>query len=462
MTTARRIEPHAKGGIPLKRGFPIIGNIPGFRSNQHIFLRDLWQDYGDLASMKIGPFTVLVISHPDLVQEVLVEKNRQFLKVESDPNTPRGLKLILGDGLLTNAEHDSWLSQRRMMQPMFHRRRISAMGDKMVAATERMLTIWDDKARQGETVEIHDAMMHVTMDIITRTMFSMDITSDAAEAGHAVTVSAKFVSARGQNPLKPPLSWPTPANREFRRSKHELDSLMYRIINERRASGGTKDDLLDMLLEARDEETGEGMNDTQLRDEVVTIFAAGHETTSNALTWTLYLLTQNPAVMQRLHQELDSVLGGRTPTLDDLKDLPYTLMVLEESMRLMPPVPFYPRISVPGASLAGHTFSVGTPLLIAINNIHQHPDFWPDPTRFDPERFHPEHRAVTHRLAYMPFGAGPRLCIGNNFALMEGQLLLAMMAQRFDLELVPGQQIEPEVAITMRPRYGINMRLKAR
>lgn len=442
---------------PGPRGDWLVGNMRDFRRDSLGTIAQAFASYGEIVKFKIGPRTLHMLAHPELAQEVLVERGNDFVKMP----TNQGLGLMLGNGLVTNSDHDSWLTQRRMIQPMFHRQRLVAMGDKMVAAGERMLERWQTWPA-GEVVNIAEEMMQVTLDIITQTMFSADVLSEAGKVGPAVSLSAHFVSQRGVSPIQLPLSWPTRSNRVFRQAMQTLDEIVYRMINQRRAEGTTHGDLLDMLLEARDADNGERMSDQQLRDEVLTIFAAGHETTANALSWAWYALAQHPEILARLQAELDSVLQGRTPTIADLPNLPYTQQVFNEVLRLYPSVPTVPRLVKHATMLRGYALPAESLVLISIYNIHRHPEFWPDPKSFNPDRWAGDDHKRQHRLAFMPFGAGPRLCIGNNLALMEGQLLLTMVAQYADLRLVPGQKVTPEVAVTMRPKNGLKMTIHPR
>lgn len=442
---------------PGPQGDRLTGNVRDFRRDVLGTLADGFATYGDIVRFRLGPRIVHVVSHPELAQEVLVERGDEFVKLRRD----QGLGIVLGNGLITNTDHDSWLTQRRMMQPMFHRHRLAAMADKMTAAGERMLTRWQARPA-GEPVNIATAMMQVTLDIVTQTMFSADVMDKASVVGPAVGVATHFVVERLRSPISPPLQWPTPRNRSLRRAMHTLDDVVYHLIEQRRKDGTTPGDLLDMLLEARDADTGERMSDQQLRDEVLTIFAAGHETTANTLTWAWYALAQHPRILAQLHTELDNVLQGRPPTVADLPALPYTQQVLNEVLRLHPSVPSVPRLVPVATTLRGYTLPADSLVLTSIYNIHRHPAFWSEPTVFNPDRWSEAGTKPHHRLAFMPFGAGPRMCIGNNLALMEGQLLLALVAQRYDLHLVPDQQIVPEVAVTMRPKHGLMMTLHPR
>ncbi|RMH00606.1 MAG: cytochrome P450, partial [Chloroflexi bacterium] len=380
----------------------------------------------------------------------------------AEPNR-EGLELALGNGLVTNPDYESWLPQRRMIQPMFHRKRIAQMGDKMQAAAADMLARWEEKYAPGDEMMLDLEMTAVTLDIINRTMFSTSGADKLANrVGPAVGTVAEFVFERGRRAFQLPLDWPLPGHRIFRQAQAELDALIDEIINQRRQSNQQYDDLLDMLLAARDEETGIGMSESQLRDEVKTIFAAGHETTSNALTWTWYLLSQHPDVLRRLQAEVDAVLAGRLPNMADLEQLPFTRQVFQESLRLCPPVPFIPRYLPEPVTVNGRILPAPCTILVSVYNIHRHPDFWDEPEQFNPDRFEATRFASQHKYAYIPFGAGPRMCIGNHFAMMEGSLLLATIASRYELRLVPGHPVKKHVAITMRPEHGLKMTIHPR
>jgi len=422
--------------------------------------------YGDVARFRVGPRTVHLISHPDLAQEVLVKQKEIFFKIQEGTDKKIGLGLVLGEGLLTNRDHDSWFTRRRMLQPVFHRRRIVTMADEMVAAGRKMLSRWEEIYASEGVFDVHEEMMRVTLDVINRTMFGADVTREAGRVGTAMTVLTRYAFAQAGNPFSVPPWVPTRRNQEFHRALETIDSVVLDLIRARQAARSSgeqlRGDLLDMLLDAEDAETGERMTDQEVLDEVKTVFAAGHETTANALTWTWLLLSEHPEVGEKLVAELDTVLGGRAPDLADVPNLHFTRQVFDEALRLYPPVPALVRRVVRPSILGGYEIPVGSRALISIYNIHRHPQFWEEPNRFEPERFSPEQRASDHDLAYIPFGAGQHKCIGNNLALMEGPLLLAMIAQRYELDLDPGRPVEREVAVTMRPKEGVYVRLRPR
>lgn len=454
MTTS--LPPRPPSLPPGPKGTWPLGNARAFRQGFLHATTSGWRQYGDLVRFEIANRTLLIVSHPDFAQHVLVDRAADFPK----RNARLGLGLLLGNGLVTNIDHASWLSQRRMMQPMFHKARLAAMASKMEAAAARLAGRLE--ARQGQVVDIDDEMTSVTLDIITQTMFSADLLSEAGRVGPAVTQGTRFIQTRIQSPFAAPMSWPTPANKAFLKQKGVLDAIVRRLIDERRASGEANGDLLDMLLEARDEDTGQGMTDAQLRDEVLTIFGAGHETTANTLTFACWVLARHPEVLARLRDELDRVLGGRLPTVADLPNLPFTRAVLDETLRLYPAAPVTsPRRVAKDTELGGRRVLAETNVFVSIFNIHRHPAFWPNAETFDPDRFLTG-RLPAHRFAYLPFGAGARKCIGTNLAAMEGALLLATLAGRFDLRPAPGFELQLEQTITLRAKNGLPMTVRAR
>lgn len=412
------------------------------------------QDYGDIAHYKIGPQHLFLFNHPDLIRDVLVTNQKNFHK-------SRGLeraRRLLGTGLLTS-EDEFHLRQRRLAQPAFHRQRIAAYATTMSEFAERTRSSWSD----GQTVDMHTEMMRLTLGIVAKTLFDADVDSEAAEIGNAMTTAFESFNY-AMLPFTEYLEkLPLPAVRRFNAARNRLDQTIYRMIRERRASGEDRGDLLSMLLLAQDTEgDGTGMSDLQLRDEALTIFLAGHETTANALTWTWYLLSQHPDVEARLHAELDSALAGHLPTFDDLPRLPYTRMVLAESMRLYPPAWAIGRRAIHAFGTRGYTVPAGSVILMSQYIMHRDARFFPDPERFDPERWTPEAQAERPKFSYFPFGGGARVCIGEQFAWMEGILLVAALAQRWRMRLVPGHVVDLQPLITLRPRYGMKMTLERR
>jgi cytochrome P450 len=447
--------------LPVYKGKPILGVFLEFNRDALTFLERNWYIYGDHFVTKLGPLPLHVISDPLLAQEALTTRKHILRRSERfEGGTP--LTYILGLSLIT-IDGDSWLLKRRMMQPVFHRSNITAMGDKMQSAGEAMLERWS-KLPPGRTVDLTREMKLVTLDIINRTMFSYDVLREVDRIGEVVDSSLDFIAGRAGNPFALPARWTIiPSHKRFWQQRAKLDDYLFRMIRERRlalAEGKHKNDLLEMLIEAQDNDTGKRMNDQQVRDEVSGIYGAGHETTALALTWAWHALNKYPDILGKIRVEVDAL--GHNVQSGDLPNLPYTLAVIEETMRLYPPVPMTVRVAFEQAELGASSIPKGDLIFIAIRNIHRHPAYWQDPLAFRPERFLPENKGSLNRNAYMPFLSGPHMCIGNHFALMEGQLLLAMMAQKFDMAGSPTQSDEGKMAITMRPKYGLPVRITPR
>ncbi len=448
--------PDAAASPPGPRGYPIVGVLPQLRANPIRTFLDAADRYGDFVRMKAGPYDGYQISNPADIKHVLQDNYRNYHK---SPLYER-LKEFVGEGLLTS-EDSFWLRQRRLAQPAFHRQRLIAIADAMVDCTEQMLERWQDVADRGTAIDLVQELMHLTQRIIVRTMFSTDLGS----AAEVVNRTWPIVNQRvGETfwATKLETRLPLPANRRFRRALQELETVVYRIIAERRRSGRDEADLLSMFLAARDEDTGERMTDRQLRDEVMTMLLAGHETTSLALSWTYFLLWQHPEADRNVADEAARVLGGRRASFADAERLPGTRMVLEESMRLYPPAWGFSRLALADDEIGGYRVPAGSIVFMIPFVVHRRPALWPDPERFDPDRFTPDRVADRPRFAYFPFGGGPRQCIGNQFAMVEAQLILATVARRWRLQVEPGPAIEPEPLITLRPKPGIRVTLSAR
>ena len=440
---------------PGPRGHFLLGNVREIQRDSIGFNTAMARQYGDVIRVRVITWPTYMVFHPDDVKRVLQENNRNYSKDVYNVNL---LKPLLGQGLFTN-DGTSWLHQRRLMQPAFHRKRLADFGTLMTSTTVATLEQWHSSAEHDRPLDIAEEMMRLTLRIVGEALFTIDLSNEADSVGQAFTAVRTLLSDYVFNPF-PPLGFPTPRNRRLQAAIRSLDSVVQVIINERRKHNTDTGDLLSMLMLARDEETGEGMNDRQLRDEVMTLLLAGHETTANALTWTWYLLSQYPDVERRLHAELDDVLGGNLPTVEHLPNLQYTHMVIEEALRLYPPVLGFGRKAIGEDVLGGYYVPANTNIWLSPYVTHRHPDFWENPEVFDPERFSPERSANRPHFAHFPFGGGPRLCMGSNFAMMEAQLILATIAQCYRLKLVPGHVVEPEVLLTLRPRNGLPMTLE--
>src|SRR5215467_5786659 len=407
--------------------------------------------YGDIVGIRVVNFRNIFINHPDLIEEVLVGHPRRYVK----GRVLRANRHVFGEGLLTS-EGEFWLRQRRLVQPSFHRARINAYADTMVHYTQHMLESW----RSGDERDVHQEMMRLTLRIVAKTLFDADVARDAKEVGKLLEVLLEL-GANFRRTLFVPHWVPTPANLRIKREIAYIEGILYRIISERRASGRDTGDLLSMLLHAQDDD-GSRMTDKQLRDETITLFLAGHETTASTLSWTWWLLGQNPRVEAKLHAELDTILGGRPPSFDDLAKLPYTGNVVTESLRLYPAAWGLARIAVEDHEIAGYPVRKGMGVAMAQWVVHRDSRWYSKPEEFLPERWEGDFQKTLPRFAYFPFGGGPRQCIGNSFAQMEAALILATIAQKFRIRLAPGHPVVPLASITLRPRHGVRVTLESR
>ena len=439
---------------PGPHGHLLLGSAPEIQRDPLRFCMTMKENYGDVSLYRFLLSPTFMVFHPDDIKHVLQENHQNYNK---DYYIYKTLKPFFGQGLFTN-NGQSWLHQRRLMQPAFHRKRLAAFGQLMTDGTLTMLERWQEFVGREQPLDIPAEMMRLTQRIVGQALFTVDLSNDADTVGQAFTKVSQLILNYMYAPF-PPLRIPTPRNRRLQAAIRLLDTVVYDIIHKHRQQHTDTGDLLSMLLLARDEETGEGMNDQQVHDEVMTLLLAGHETTANALTWTWYLLSQHPHVQRRLHAELDGVLGGQRPAVEHLADLSYTGMVIEEAMRLYPPLWGMGRKVLTADEIGGYHIPKNYNIWLSPYVTHRHPDFWEDPEVFDPERFLPERSASRPRYAYFPFGGGPRLCLGSGFAMMEAQLILAMIAQHYRLQLIPGHPVEPEVLLTLRPRYGLPMTL---
>ncbi len=456
-TTIALPSPNASHKLPPgPKGLPVIGITAEVVKNPLEFFFRTFQQYGDIAYFHVGSRQFYMLSHPDQIQYVLQGNHRNYHK---GPNYEKLIPL-LGNGLVTS-EGAYWLRQRRLIQPAFHRKLLPAFAAVMTSATADMLEQWESNSKNGLPLNVADEFMRVTLEVVSRAMFSTDAAGFAGEIGRNLPVVLERTSERFWD-LVDLSRLPTPKNRRYWNALRALDRVVYSVIELRRKGGGPGDDLLGMLLEAVDEDTGERMTDLQLRDEVMTIYLAGHETTANALSWAHYLIAGHPEVERRLQEEVDAVLGGRTPTVEDLANLKFTRMVIDESLRLYPSVWTIARTPLTPDEVGGYLIQPGANITLSPYVTHRHPAFWEQPEAFDPERFSAERSAGRHPFAYFPFGGGPRLCIGNSFALMEATLILAMIVQRYRMELVADQRVVPQPTVTLRPKYGIRMQVHPR
>jgi cytochrome P450 len=429
----------------------LLGVLPRFRKDPPGYLLGVARTHGDLAYLRLANQNAYLVSHPDWIRDILVTHQANFTKSRMLERA----KVLLGEGLLTS-EGEFHHRQRRLVQPAFHRDRLARYASDMVSCAARAAGQW----KSGATLDVHQEMLRLTLAIVGRTLFSADVSSDADEIGAAMnqifglfdTLLLPFSDWLQKLPLPPVL--------RFKRARDRLDRIVYGLIAERRASGKDAGDLLSMMLLAVDEDGDGRMTDQQVRDEALTLLIAGHETTANALTWTWYLLSQNPEVEGRMRAELERVLGGRPPAFDDLAQLPYTTGVFAEALRLYSPAWAVGRRARQDYPVGDYVIPAKSILLMSQWVVHRDPRWWPEPEKFDPGRWRPEEVEKRRKFAYFPFGGGTRVCIGERFAWAEGVLVLATIAQRWRLRLVPGHPVATHAVITLRPRHGMKMTLE--
>ena len=427
----------------------LIGNFPLGRPDPLAVFTGWAREFGDIFYYRAGWIHVYFLNSPELIESVLVTNQQNFRKDRVIQNS----RWFLGQGLLTS-EGGEWLRQRRLSQPAFHRERLALYARIINGCAEEMLDSWKD----GENRDVHQEMMQLTLRVVAKVLFSVDVKNESKEVAAALNLLMKHSS--GARMLLPP--WvrylPLPFLIRVRRAVRQLDDVVYRIIRERRRSENDNGDLLSMLMSARDED-GSRMTDRQLRDEVMTFLLAGHETTALSLSWAWFLLSENPEAENKLHHELARVLDGKNPSFEDLPRLCYTEAVVKESVRLYPPAWSLARTAAEDFEIGGYLVPAGSNVVMSQWIMHRDPRFFPSPEQFDPGRWFEEHTQRLPRFAYFPFGGGPRYCVGASFAMMEATLLLAAIAQRFRLRMVPGHKVVPVPSITLRPKYGIKMSL---
>lgn len=451
VTTHLRKDPFLPPG---PKGMPFLGSLVDYFSDMLGFLTRVSEEYGDIVYYKLGSRKMYLLNNPEHIKGVLVTNNRKFEKSRALKRT----KIVLGEGLLTN-EGEPHLKQRRTIQPVFHHKRIKSYGDIMAQYASRI----DEEWKNGSVVNIHREMMKLTLFIVSKTIFDSDMDSESDEIGRCLT-DLVTIFPQMIFPYSEYLDGlPLPSNRRFRKAKNKLDKIIYSLIEERRNKPGEKMDLLSMLLEAQDYEgDGEGMTDSQVRDEALTLFLAGQESTANSLVWTWYLISQNKQIEKKMHEEIDSVLNGRLPNLDDLGKLSYTQNVFKEALRLYPPAWAVARHVKEDYEVEGYVIPAGADIFMSQYVVHRDPRLYRNPDRFIPERWDSEETKDLPRFAYFPFGGGTRRCIGEPFAWMEGVILIATIASKWKMRLVPHQKIIPQALITIRPKNGMNMILEKR
>jgi cytochrome P450 len=452
---------HARKGTstnaPGPQGYPIVGALPMVLKDPLPFLSQTVRDYGDVVCLGgIGAQKFYFVSHPRDIEHVWKTHHRNYVRGSNF----QLLKPLGGDGLFLS-EGDAWRHQRRLLQPAFHVSRLTGMVDTMNDSIATMLARWKSGIAPGKPFNLEREMMGVLIDISARTLFGTEVAADAHTIDESITTAFSILHRRVLSAVPFPWWVPFPSHVRFLRAVSALDEVVYRLIDERRRGGLEGGDVLSTLLSVRDE-AGEPMSDRQIRDEVVTLLVAGHESTGATLSWLLYLLSRYPTVARRVDAELEEVLGGRTVTFQDLPRLPYLSMVLKETLRLYPPFWMLTRTPVADDVLSGHRIPAGSILMFSAYVTQRRPDFWPNPEAFDPERFTPERSADRPQFAYFPFGGGPRLCIGARLAEMQSLLVLSAVLQRYALHAVPGRRVEPAAMLSLRPQGGLWMTLHDR
>ncbi|MBD2726588.1 cytochrome P450 [Nostoc sp. FACHB-892] len=441
---------------PGPHGYPIIGNLPQMLRNPLQFLSNAVRQYGDVVHLgAMGSQQLYLVAHPDHLKYILQENSRNYIKGQNF----QAIKLVIGDGLAVK-EGESWRRERHLMQPTFHRQKVSTLVNLMTKNIAQMLENWRNIGLD-KPLDIFAEMMQLAQTILLESLLSIDSNDEIDPLNQAWDTAYEYLSSQLWAVIKLPLWVPTPKNRRFQQSMQTLNAAIYRIIRERREGSKSPHDLLSMLMDAYDQESGQGMSDKQLRDEIMTIFTGGFETSAAVLAWTWYLLSQNPSVEYQLQEEISRVLDGRTPTLEDLPSLKYTRMIIEESMRLYPGAWVFTRTNLESDQIGDYHIPARSLIMVSPYVTQRLPTFWENPEEFNPERFTREQVAQRPRYAYFPFGGGPRQCIGEIFAMTEMQLVVAMIAQKYRLHSVPGHPVEEEPMFTLRPRHGILMTLES-
>jgi cytochrome P450 len=444
--------------VPTPKGWPVLGVLPQFISQSKDYFKNVMLEHGDLVRLGFGPKSVYLVSHPDYLQRILRDNYQNYRKPDLLYAAARN---VVGLGLVTS-DGDLWLRQRRMIQPHLHRKQLVNLFNEMRAAVAEVLSRWEALAQNHSEVEMGDKMAEITITVITRTMFGRETLSptEITAVGQCAIRLVKYVSKSLFTGLLP--KWfPKPTDATFQHDQQTMRQVINRIIAKCRADKDASAGLIEMLIKSVDEETNEAMTEQQLFDEVMTIFLAGYETTSTALTWLLVILKKHPAVLEKLQAEIDQVLGSRAPTFEDILRLTYTHQVFMEVLRYHTVASLLPRALNEPDQLGPYLLPANALVLLSIHGVHHNPRVWNNPEVFDPERFAPEAIAQRHPFAYVPFSAGPRKCAGDEFALLEGPLIIAMLLQRYTINLLPNQTFEARLG-NLRPKNGVKATLSAR
>lgn len=454
MTPANHITPLGP------KGYPYIGNLFNVASNQRlVWLQSISDKYGDIVKFKLLKKEIYLVNHPDLVRELLVQKVDNYAK-----NTVAFsvVRKVLGESTFT-AMGDVWKRKRNLVQPSFHKNKISNLSTIMTDTIEEMLNDWELICDKKEALDVSDAMMRLTLNVVVRALFSTALTKEEVQTvADVFTPLLEEANTRASYPIRILHKMRPKQTAAFKKNTELLNNIIFRIIRERRSSKSTYNDLLQMLMDAREEGTDEPLTDQELRDEVMTVFIAGHETTANAISWLWVILSQQPKFRKKIEEETETILGTRTPVASDFPKLPYALKVFKETLRLYPPVPILPRSVEQDDVLGNYLINGGGEVFFSPYLLHRQTDYWENPETFNPERFEREQERKRHPFAYLPFGGGPRICLGNNFAMMEAVFILVMTVQRFRLNLISDKLIEPLITLTTRPKGGVKVKLERR
>lgn len=444
-TPTKNYPPGPEKGIPLSEAREVQQDTLGY-------IMKAAAKYGDIVRYPIGFWNIYFLNHPDYIQHVMLDNWQNYGR---DTFQYNNFRYVTGDGLLTT-DGDFWLRHRRLIQPSFHRQRLVGLVDKMVAVIDRMMTRWHNIAKAGETIDIDEEMMRVALEIVGQALFSIDLTDDAHDLAHDMLELLDYVVFRAKILIVPPPIIPIPRNIRFRRNLKQFDNLIYGLIEQRRATPTDDDDLLNMLLQSTFQD-GTYMSDQEVRDECLTMLIAGYETVAAGLTWSFYLLSQHHDVRDKLEAEADAL--AHAPTFADVAELGYTEQIFNEALRLYPPNWIISRNALAEDEIGGYYIPAKALVVLSSYAVHHNPDIWPDPYQFDPDRFTPDKVKARSKFAHIPFGGGPHLCIGKDFALVEAKLVLATVAQQFRLEVAEGVVVEPLPQVTIRPKYGLRMKL---
>lgn len=448
------MSPRGRLTVPALPALPLLGNTLELRYQRLALLERISRQFGDIGAFHFGSRRVPVLNTPELVRQILVDQENSFEKTA----TVRALGTpILGNGIFLS-EGEEHHRQRKLLAPLFQHRHILDYAEIMTSCTVRLAEEWLD----GHVIDLAKEMTRLTLWIISKILFDADVLEEEQELGEALTSIFRHFASEVTNPLRLPLAWPTPRNQCVRRALAQVNATIYRLIEERRQNGEQHKDFLSTLLQAQNNEFGNTLTNQQMRDEALSLFIAGHETSANALTWCWYLLASHPDIYTKVREEGDRVLAGRLPTTADLPNLPYTLQTFKEALRLYPPVYAFTRRTTSSIQLAGYNIPAGASVVISPYILHRRSLLFPEPDRFNPDRFASQLEKRLPRYAYLPFGAGSHICLGMHLALLEGHLLLATLIQNLTFELVESGPIEPEPLLTLRPKGPVLMRVQKR